>query len=77
MSTFNVFQQFAPTRIGEQDENEEELYAINLIPVGRVEARDFESAIREAKGWSRFGFKLGGLGRFPIVEEIQESQCLT
>lgn len=72
LRTYDVYQQFPPIRLGEKDENGEDLYAINLLRVGQVDARDGAEALNTVRQWTRFRLRSRStLMRYPIVEDAE------
>ena len=71
LHTFRVFQQFPPTRIGEKNEDGDDLHAANLLYVGEVEAKDEIAALQLARQWTRFsGRSRSSLMGYPIVGAV-------
>ena len=72
MPSFKVYQQFTPIRMGEQDDEGNDMHAANLIPCGTIEAPNGDAALAHARLLTRFSQRSkSSLMRWPIVEEIR------
>jgi len=71
MPSFKLYQQFSPIRLGEQDDEGNDMHAANLIPCGTITAPNGEAALAHAKTLTRFSQRSkSSLMRYPIVEEL-------